>query len=71
VRPLKTGRPLASGGEVVRLEPRENTPALFDVKVEHVVEGTRSASGPAQVATREYRESWERTFGGGKRDAPN
>jgi len=75
VRPLKEGRPLAGGGEVVRLEPRAEGKALFDVKVEHVVESKRAANGPAQVATREYRDSWERTFGSGgastKRDAPN
>jgi hypothetical protein len=70
VRPLREGRPLASGGEVVRLEPRKETPALFDVHVEHVVtapedsaEASTERSGPAQVATPAYRESWERTFG--------
>ena len=41
---------------------------LFDVKVEHVVEGPVASpahGGPAQVATPEYRASWERTFGRG------
>jgi hypothetical protein len=71
VRPLREGRPLAAGGEVVRLEPRKDMPALFDVHVEHTIpasasekadkDGTRS--GPAQVATHAYRESWDRTFG--------
>jgi hypothetical protein len=80
VRPLREGRTLAAGGEVVRLEPRKETPALFDVHVEHVVgaqdeSGTQSRnrspeerSGPAQVATRAYRESWERTFGAGPKN---
>ena len=71
VRPLRDGRTLATGGEVVRLEPRTEAPALFDVHVEHVVgppDGARKRSpversGPAQVATPAYRESWERTFG--------
>jgi hypothetical protein len=70
VRPLREGRPLAVGGEVVRLEPRQETSALFDVHVEHVVTApdgspkvSAERSGPAQVATSAYRESWERTFG--------
>jgi hypothetical protein len=70
VRPLREGRPLAAGGEVVRLEPRADASALFNVHVEHVVpaakEPSPARSGPAQVATRAYRESWERTFGAGK-----
>jgi hypothetical protein len=67
VRPMREGKPLTSG-EVVRLEPRKDAPALFDVKVEHVVEGPVASpahGGPAQVATPEYRASWERTFGRG------
>jgi hypothetical protein len=69
VRPLREGRTLAAGGEVVRLEPRRDAPALFDVHVEQVVPGSKDPpprNGPAQVATRAYRESWERTFGAGK-----
>jgi hypothetical protein len=71
VRPLREGRPLGAGGEVVRLEARKEAPALFNVHVEHVVPGAKdeispARSGPAQVATRAYRESWERTFGPGK-----
>ncbi len=65
VRPMKEGRPL-TGGEVVRLEQRKDAPALYDVHVEHEVQpaAARTAhNGPAQVATAEYRASWERTFG--------
>ena len=73
VRPLREGQPLAPGGEVVRLVERPGTPCLYDVKVDYQVPGTResserSASGPAQVATRAYRESWERTFATATRD---
>ena len=70
VRPMREGVPLTSG-EVVSLKPREDAPACFDVKVEHVVEapaGNAAHGGPAQVATSEYRESWERTFGSGSRE---
>jgi N-acyl-D-aspartate/D-glutamate deacylase len=68
VRPMAEGRPLAAGGEVVRLERRPDAPALFDVHVEYEVpqskpDSTPALKGPAQVATHAYRESWDRTFG--------
>jgi hypothetical protein len=70
VRPVAEGRPLAPGGEVVRLQQREDTPALFDVRVEYKVPEKAPPStdapamtGPPQVATRAYRDSWDRTFG--------
>ncbi|HEX3343998.1 MAG TPA: hypothetical protein VHS09_05465 [Polyangiaceae bacterium] len=67
VRPMKEGKPLGAG-EVVSLKQRADAPALYDVKVEHVVEGSASKAahaGPAQVATPEYRASWDRVFGAG------
>jgi hypothetical protein len=78
VRPLREGRALAAGGEVVRLSPRQEAPAVYDVRIEHVVEGAAAKSDdvqaqapaprnkPAQVATPAYRDSWERTFGARK-----
>ncbi len=70
VRPMREGRPLVAGGEVVRLERRADAPALFDVRVEYEVPPASAAShaqgGPPQVATRAYRESWELTFGSGR-----
>jgi len=75
VRPVTHGQPLAPGGEVVRLERRKDAPALFDVHVECKVPGSasvpRAASGPAQVATKAYRDSWARTFGTPRRDLVN
>jgi hypothetical protein len=65
VRPVREGKPIASG-EVVRLERRQDAPALYDVHVLHTVEPPASRAtraGPAQVATDEYRRAWERTFG--------
>jgi hypothetical protein len=65
VRPMKEGMPLVAG-EVVRLERRDDAPQLFNVHVEHTVKpaGAKTTHhGPAQVATEDYRESWERTFG--------
>jgi hypothetical protein len=70
VRPMREGKPLTAG-EVVSLTQRADAPALFDVKVEHVVESPAAKAahhGPAQVATPEYRESWERVFGAGTRE---
>ncbi len=68
VRPLKDGRPIPAGGQVVRLAPRSGTPHLYDVDVQCEAprpqgSGQADSVGPPQVATTAYRESWERTFG--------
>jgi hypothetical protein len=78
VRPMREGRPLPPKSEVVKLTKRKESPLLYDVRVEHVVapvgesptqaagpanEAVEARTGPPQVATRAYRESWERTFG--------
>ncbi len=67
VRPLREGVPIT--GEVVKLRPRENCPALCDVEVQlaapqqhndrQVAETSAARSGPAQVATDEYRKNWD------------
>ena len=69
VRPMVEGKPLTPGGEVVHLERRADAKGLFDVRVDYKVPEKTDASasapsltGPAQVATRAYRESWDRTF---------
>ncbi len=65
VRPMKDGKPLHSG-EVVKLVPRGES-RVCDVEVLAKIGDTDAPKpaqvGPAQVATREYRESWERIFG--------
>jgi hypothetical protein len=70
VRPLKEGRPIQGGGQVVRLAPRSGTAHLYDVNVQYEAPLTKVSAdvaaptaGPPQVATTAYRESWERTFG--------
>ncbi|MBW2191626.1 MAG: hypothetical protein JRG93_18970 [Deltaproteobacteria bacterium] len=55
LRPLDHGKPIH--GEVVRLEPREESPALFDVAVQH--DGRSSTGRPVKVATDQYRRGWE------------
>jgi len=74
VRPMREGKPLVAC-EIVRLERRQDNPQLHDVHVQHVVkpsdvqangaarEPKVEHTGPAQVATEAYRESWDRTFG--------
>jgi hypothetical protein len=70
VRPIRDGQPLTPGGELVRLVERPGTNLVYDVKVDYKAPapnagaeaGSRATNGPAQVATKAYRESWERTF---------
>jgi hypothetical protein len=62
VRPLKEGKPLGAG-ELVKLAPREKSPRVCDVEVLAKVPAPEPSNKPAQVATRAYRESWERIFG--------
>jgi hypothetical protein len=69
VRPLREGAPIT--GEVVTLRPRANFPALCDVEThfkpaEAAADRQASApsavaqrTGPAQVATDEYRRNWD------------
>ena len=55
MRSLDEGKPIH--GEVIRLKPREESPALFDVEVQH--DARPSTGRPAKVATDEYRKGWE------------
>jgi hypothetical protein len=70
VRPLREGAPIT--GEVVTLRPRPNFPALCDVETHYkpalpaTTETTDTSppllaarTGPAQVATDEYRRNWD------------
>ena len=55
LRPLHDGKSIH--GEVVRLEPRKESPALFDVEVQH--DARASTGRPAKVASEQYRKGWE------------
>ena len=69
VRPLREGVPIT--GEVVKLRPRENCPVLCDVEVQlaaqkipsdrqlPAADTSHARTGPAQVATDEYRKNWD------------
>ena len=66
LRKTREGRPIH--GELVRLKPREESDRLFDVEVvlpapTEPVSPTKT--GPAQVASRAYRDGWDATFGRG------
>lgn len=68
VMPLEPGKPIV--GEVVRLEPRKESPLLCDVHVEYTPpqESRPTTTGPAQVATDQYRQNWDLVFGGARKD---
>lgn len=71
VMPLIPGKPIV--GEVVRLEPRKESPLLCDVHVEYAppLEARPTATGPAQVATDKYRQNWELVFGPPSKGEPS
>jgi len=66
VRPVESGKPLA--GDLIRLTRRPEHPLLFSVEVLAETGPARQSSGPAQVATRAYREGWDALFGKPDRD---
>jgi len=64
MRAVQEGRPLS--GELVRLKPRTESERLFDVEVlvsREELGHAGARTGPAQVATDEYRSNWEAIFG--------
>jgi hypothetical protein len=80
VRPVKEGQPLVSG-ELVTLTPREEAPALCDVKVQFAAPTREAAAnpapaalphkGPALVNSQDYRERWDAIFGATKPHSVN
>lgn len=70
IMPLTPGKPIL--GEVVRLEPREESPLLCNVHVEYSppAEARSTSAGPAQVASESYRENWEQIFGNREEPKP-
>jgi hypothetical protein len=81
IKPLEEGKPIH--GDLVRLKAREE-PGLYDVQVEHAAaqstgaqptdvaaRGPEERSGPAQVASDDYRRGWNRLFGASKSKTSN
>jgi hypothetical protein len=76
LRPLEEGRPIQ--GEVVKLSPRPELPALFDA--ETLLEApapaaspteARGAAGPPQVASAAYRKNWDAIWNRPRRQTLN
>lgn len=63
LRALEEGRPI--NGEVVTLAPRKDNPRICDVKESYQATAAMAApktKGPAQVATKTYRDNWDQVF---------
>jgi hypothetical protein len=71
LRPLREGRSIL--GEVVRLEPREEAPFLFDCETDEELStvSAQALAGPPQVATEEYRRGWDAIWGSRPSSAVN
>ena|SRR5215471_15130473 len=67
LRPMQTGKAIT--GEVVHIEPRKESPLLFDVETDEELSSPASLAaqasrgGPPQVATDEYRRGWDAIWG--------
>ena len=63
LRNLEEGRPVT--GEIVTLSPRADNPRICDVTESYTPPKTLAAAktkGPAQVATKAYRDNWDEVF---------
>lgn len=66
LRPLEEGKPVQ--GNVLTLKPRPQMPLVCDVEDE--IEIPRAGKGPAKVATKKYRDGWDKLWGK-RRKKPN
>lgn len=61
LRNLEEGKPIT--GEIVTLAPRKDNPRICDVKESYAPPKTvQKPKGPAQVATKAYRDNWDEVF---------
>lgn len=63
LRTVEDGKPIS--GELLSLAPRKDNPRICDVKESFAAPKTFSApktKGPAQIATKEYRDNWDEVF---------
>lgn len=63
LRNLEEGRPVT--GEIVTLAPRKDNPRICDVRESYAPPKSYpppKLKGPAQVATKEYRDNWDEVF---------
>lgn len=68
IRKLKEGQPINTG-EVVSLQPRQESPLLWDVDVQYRT-GAEAAlgAGPPKVTSQKYRSNWDSVFGSKRRE---
>ncbi len=70
LRPTEEGKPIV--GELVKLEPRKDTPHICDVRESYRPPAAAAPrKGPARVTGDGYREGWDRVFGGAGAGAPD
>ena len=62
VRALKEGAPILDG-EVIKLSPRPESPALYNVQVQYSAASDKAHAGPARVSTERFRRNWDTIFG--------
>lgn len=60
LRALREGKPIT--GEVVSLEPRKDNPQICDVRSSYTPPSSATRKGPAQVASKTYRDNWDEIF---------
>ena len=71
LRNVEEGRPIT--GELVALKPRKDNPRICDVTDSYRAPATNTLAappktkGPAQVATKAYRDNWDEVFAARKR----
>lgn len=68
IRKLREGESIPQGQEVIHLE-QIGDKNLYDVTT--LVSGTRSSTGPVQVATKAYRDGYDQIFGSKKEQTLN
>jgi hypothetical protein len=61
LRSVKEGVPIVAGAELVKVRPAGD--GTYDVTSIYGGSSEESSNGPAQVATDEYRDGWDRVFG--------
>lgn len=60
LRNIEEGKPIT--GEIVTLAPRKDNPRICDVRDAYAPPSSGSKKGPAQVASKAYRDNWDEVF---------
>ena len=68
IRQVQQGKPI-TGGDVVSLKSREESPLLWDVDVQYSAGEETNTAGPPKVTSQKYRTNWDAVFGKKRRRA--